>query len=131
MSVWREFNNNPLNRRVGDCAVRAISAALDLDWETAYAMLAMEGYSHGDLPSSDAIWSNILRRYGFKRYAIKNTCPDCYNAGDFASDHPDGVYVLGFGGHVATVKDGMVWDSWDSTKEIPQFYWTDSNETED
>lgn len=128
MGVWQEFNNNPTGRRVGDCAVRAVSAALDMDWETAYALMSMEGYSRGDMPSSDAIWGNVLRRHGFKRYAIDNECPDCYNAEDFANDHPRGVYVLGFGGHVATVKDGQLYDSWDSSNEIPQFYWTDETE---
>lgn len=128
MGVWVEWNKNPKGKRVGDCAVRAVSVALDMDWETAYALLSMEGYSRGDLPSSDATWGNVLRRYGFKRYAIDNQCPDCYNAEDFASDHPQGIYVLGFGGHVATVKDGQLYDSWDSSGEIPQFYWTDETE---
>ena len=31
--------------------------------------------------------------------------------------------MLGFGGHVATVVDGNLYDSWDSSMEIPQFYW--------
>jgi hypothetical protein len=39
-------------------------------------------------------------------------------------DHPHGTYVLGFGGHVATVVDGTLYDSWNSLQEIPQFYWT-------
>ena len=40
--MWREFNNNPKGHRVGDCAVRAVSVALGVDWDTAYAMLANE-----------------------------------------------------------------------------------------
>lgn len=31
------YNPNPMSRIVGDCAVRAISKALDIDWELAYA----------------------------------------------------------------------------------------------
>ena len=54
---------------------------------------------------------------------IPNTCPDCYNAEDFTYDHPRGVFVLGFGRHVATVVDGDIYDSWDSSNEIPQYYW--------
>ena len=41
--MYIEFNNNPCGRRVGDCAVRAVSKALDVSWETAYIMLAMNG----------------------------------------------------------------------------------------
>lgn len=124
MSVWRMYNPNPVGRMVGDCAVRAVSAALGIGWETAYAMIVRNGYLMGDMPSSNAVWGAILREHGFRRYAIPNTCPDCYTAGDFAHDHPRGVYVLGFGTHVATVKDGLIYDSWDSSREIPQYVWT-------
>lgn len=123
MSIWIEFNNNPTGRRVGDCAVRAVSVALGVDWETAFAMLANNAYQMGDMPSSDSVWGSVLRQHGFYRRSIPNECPDCYSAADFARDNTRGVYVLGFGGHVATVKDGKLYDAWDSSNEIPQFVW--------
>lgn len=121
--MWKEFNNNPTGRRVGDCSVRAIAAALGVDWERAYSLLAAAGYAMGDMPSSDSVWGAVLRQNGFYRESIPNTCPDCYSAEDFCLDHPDGVYVLGFGGHVATVRSGRLLDSWDSSQLSPQFYW--------
>lgn len=121
--MYLEYNPNPVGRRVGDCAIRAIAKALDIDWETAYSLIVANGYAMGDMPSSDSVWGAVLRQNGFYRESIPNTCPDCYTAEDFARDHSKGVYVLGFGGHVATVKDGNLYDSWDSSKEIPQFYW--------
>lgn len=121
--AWIEYNPNPVGRRVGDCAVRALAKALETDWETAYAMIALNGYSMGDMPSSDSVWGATLRQKGFYRASIPNDCPDCYTAEDFTKDHPEGTYVLGFGGHVATVKEGNLYDSWDSRNEIPQFYW--------
>ena len=121
--MWVKYNPNPAGRMVGDCAVRAISAALDIDWETAYQLIANAGYQMGDMPSSDSVWGAVLRQNGFYRKAIPNSCPDCYTAEDFANDHPHGTYVLGFGGHVATVKDGRIFDSWDSRGEIPIYYW--------
>ena len=114
---------NPAGRRVGDCAVRAVAVALGVDWETAFALLASNAYIMGDMPSSDAVWGSVLRQHGFYRQAIPDRCPDCYTAEDFAHDYPHGVYVLGFGGHVATIKDGRLYDAWDSSKEIPQFVW--------
>ena len=121
--MWKYFNNNPAGRNVGDCAVRAVSVALDVDWETAFLMLTSAGYQMGDLPSSDSVWGAVLRQNGFYRSAIPNSCPDCYDADDFSRDNPKGIFVLGFGGHVATVKDGDLYDSWDSSREIPQFVW--------
>ena len=121
--MWIEYQPNPAGRRVGDCAVRAVARALDIDWENAYAKIAANGYAMGDMPSSNSVWGAVLRQNGFYREAIPNTCPDCYTAADFCNDHPRGVYVLGFGNHVATVKDGNLYDSWNSLNEIPQYYW--------
>ena len=124
MARWVNWNKNPTGRSVGDCAVRAVSVALDVDWETAYSMIALNGFLMGDLPSSNAVFGSVLREHGFSRYAVPNTCPSCYTIGNFADDHPRGVYVVGTGNHVVTIKDGDVYDSWDSRKEIPQYYWT-------
>lgn len=121
--MWIEYNPNPISRKVGDCAIRALTKALDVDWETAYLMAAVNGYGMGDMPSADSVWGAVLRQNGFYREAVPNTCPDCYTAAEFAQDNPQGTFVLGFGGHVATIKDGDLYDSWDSSNEIPQFYW--------
>lgn len=121
--MWQKYNPSPTGRNVGDCSVRAVAKALDTDWETAFLMLCANGYQMGDMPSSDAVWGSVLRQNGFYRAAIPDTCPDCYSAEDFCRDYPRGVYVLGFGGHVATIKDGVIYDSWDSSKELPQFVW--------
>lgn len=121
--TWREYNPNPSGRSVGDCAVRAIAMALEVSWERAYAMIVVNGFVMGDMPSSDSVWGSVLRQNGFKRAAIENSCPDCYTAADFCDDHPKGTFVLAFGGHVATAKDGILYDSWDSSLESPQFYW--------
>ena len=121
--MWVYYNPNPTGRNVGDCAVRAISKAFDIDWEEAYDLISDAARLMGDMPSANSVWGAVLRQNGFYRKAIPNSCPDCYTAEDFCIDHPYGTYVLGFGGHVATVKNGRLYDSWDSTKEIPQYYW--------
>ena len=123
MSRWRQFNENPAGRNVGDCAVRAVSVALGVDWETAFAMIANNAFQMGDMPSSNSVWGAVLRQHGFKRSVIPNSCPDCYTIGDFAEDHPKGVFVVCTGNHVCTIRDGLIYDSWDSSREVPQFFW--------
>lgn len=120
--MWKHFNPNPLGRNVGDCAVRAVAAVLNVDWETAYSMLAMNGYLMGDLPQANSVIAATLRKNGFYKQIIPDTCPDCYTAEMFCQDHPKGVYVLGFGNHMAAVIDGELWDAWDSSQEIPIYY---------
>lgn len=123
MSRWQYFNPNPYGKYTIDCAVRAVAAALDIDWRGAYALIHARGYGEGDMGPANGTWGSVLRRYGFRRAIIPNSCPDCYTAGDFAIDNPVGVFVLGFENHTAAVIDGYVWDSFDSTKLCPQYYW--------
>lgn len=121
--MWELYNTNPTGRHVGDCTVRALCKALDLSWEQAYAMLAMQGYIMGDMPSSNAVFGAILKANGFVRETIPNECPDCYTLEDFANDHPEGTFVVGMSGHVATVLDGTIYDAWHSENEIPIYVW--------
>jgi len=91
-------------------------------------MSAINGYKMGDMPSSNSVWGAVLRQNGFYKHVIPNTCPDCYTFEDFAKEHGEGVYVIGTGSHVATVIDGVLYDAWDSSNEIPVFYWSKESE---
>ena len=117
------YNPNPTGRHVGDCAVRAVAKALDISWDDAYRLMTDEGFIMGDMPSSDAVWGAVLKSHGFYRSVVPNICPQCYTAEQFSRAHPEGIYVLGFGNHVATVIDGDIFDTWDSSHEIPVYYW--------
>ena len=75
-----------------------------------------------DMPSSNPVWGSYLRKRGFEQVMIPNTCPNCYTIADFCREHPDGVYVVGTGTHVVCVKSGDAFDAWDSTNEIPVYY---------
>ena len=121
---YEYFNPNPAGRRVGDCAVRAVAKALNIDWETSYSLIAKNGFYMCDMPSSDSVWGVVLRQHGFNKHIVPNMCPDCYTAMDFVDDHNKGIYVIGFGGHVATAINGVLYDSWNSSNEIPIYYWT-------
>lgn len=124
--AWAYYNPNPVHSEggVGDCAVRAVAKALDISWEEAYAKLSMNGYLMGDIPNSDVVWGSVLRAEGYTRAVVPNTCPDCYTVEEFCEDHPIGLFVIKSDNHVATVIDGILYDSWNSEKKIPIYYWT-------
>lgn len=130
MAEWKHYNPSPAGRNVGDCSVRAVAKALGTDWETAYALIAMAGFQMNDMPSSNAVWGAVLRKRGFYRHIIPNSCPDCFTVGQFADDHPSGVYVVATGNHVVTIENGIVFDSWDSRGESAIYFWSE-NETEE
>lgn len=121
--MFELYNPNPRNRRVGDCAVRALAKATGQSWDDAYDEMTAQGKYNCNMPSSDEVWGACLAKHGFRRFAVPSRCPDCYTASDFLRDHPKGIYVLAFGGHVATAVDGVLYDSYDSTSFSPQFYW--------
>lgn len=121
MAEWVYYNPNPNGQKIGDCVVRAISAAIEKDWDTVYTGLTFQGFVLKDMPSSNYVWGEYLRSKGFERQSIPNTCPSCYTVEQFADDNPEGVFVLGTGTHAVCVRDGCVLDSWDSRSEVADF----------
>lgn len=119
---YKYYNPNPLGLSVGDCTIRAISKIIERDWKDTYLGLIVQGYNMYDMPSANRVWGEYLHAHGFVRRTIPNTCPDCYTVRDFCIDNPVGKYILGTGEHVIAVVDGDYYDSWDSGREIPIYY---------
>ena len=117
--MYVEYNPNPKQKRVGDCVIRAICKATEQEWEKVYIQLCLQGLKMSDMPSSNAVWGSYLKSRGFLQVTIPNTCPDCYTIKDFCEEHPQGVYVLGTGNHACCIKDGCLYDAWDSSQETP------------
>lgn len=126
--MWIYYNPNPISVRVGDCAIRAVAKALNVDWETAYALISTNGFAMGDIMASNNVWGSVLRQNGFYRHIIPNECPDCYTVKDFCKDHPKGLYVLGLQNHVVTCENGSYFDTWDSGNETVIYYWSKEKE---
>lgn len=122
MGRFQSYNANPVNNTVGDCTVRAISKVLDQDWEKTYIDLCLQGYIMCDMPSSNRVWGAYLKSKGFKRHLIEDDRED-YNVEDFCMEHPNGRYILAISGHVVGVVSGYAFDTWDSTQEVPVYYW--------
>lgn len=120
---YRYYNPNPAGKKVGDCVIRGICRLTGETWNTIYVGIATQGYGMHDMPSSNAVWGEYLRRYGYKRYVIPNVCPECYTVKDFCKDNPRGSFLLATGSHVVAVVDGDYYDAWDSGAEVPIYYW--------
>lgn len=121
--MYKEYNANPVERKGQDCTVRAISKILGKSWDEVYISLCTYGLKYYDMPSANYVWGAYLMDKGYKREVIPNTCPQCYTVDDFANDHPKGSYILALTGHVVAVFDGDYYDSWDSGREVPIYYW--------
>ena len=121
--MFEYYNPNPIDTHVRDCAVRAVAKALDISWEQAYIKLCTNGYMMGDMPSANIVWGAVLRENGFTRKQLPNDCPNCYTIRNFLNEHPKGTYVFVTDNHAVTAIDGIVYDIWDSSSEVPIFVW--------
>lgn len=123
------YNMNPDKKKTIDCVIRGVSFVTGQDWETVFIHIAVECIMHHDMPEANYIWAGYLKRLGFKKHLIPDTCPICYTVKDFCMDHPVGTYLLviiGYGtegGHAVAVQDGNYFDIWDSGNEVPTYYW--------
>lgn len=116
------YNPNPAGNLVGDCVIRAICKSTGKSWDEVYDELHEVGRQLKDMPSSNYVWAAYLKRLGYKRRVIPDTCPDCYTVRNFIQDYPYGNYILGTGTHVIVVVDGDYYDAWDSGNEVPIIY---------
>lgn len=123
--MYIEFNPNPKRQYVGDCVIRAISLATDLDWNTIYISLCVWGFTLADLPSSNQVWGKYLLEHDFKKYP----CSDCPTVEKFCEAHPKGTYILATGTHAIACIDGNYYDTWDFGQEIPMYYFKKESES--
>ena len=91
-------------------------------WVETYLDLCLFGLLMADMPSANAITAAYLKKKGFQRKNIPETCPDYYSVKDFCRDNKDGIFVLGTGTHMVAVIDGDYYDAWDSGDEMPVYY---------
>lgn len=118
---WMPYNPNPRGLNVGDCTVRALCAATGMTWDEAYAAIAAEGFDRKDMPSSNSVWGTWLQDHGFSYQGIQEACPFCTTLSDFAKTHRCGVFVVGTGSHVVTIRDGEWFDTWNSGDTVPLY----------
>ena len=120
--MYIPYNPNPAGNLVGDCVIRAIAKGTGKTWDEVSDELHEVAYELKDMSSSNYVWATYLKRLGFHRYIIPDTCPDCYTVKDFAYDHPYGTFILGTGTHAVCVQDGNIFDAWNSSNEVPIYY---------
>ena len=121
--MYKHYQPNPRGVQTDDCVIRALTKALDVDWDTASVYAIVQQIRDSDLYVKNYVWGNLLLRNGFTKHHIPDTCPDCFTVEDFAKEHPHGLYILGTGEHAVAVVDGDWYDTFDSGAMIPIVYY--------
>lgn len=120
--MWKKINANPAKKRVGDCVIRAISIATGKPWEDVYDDLCRVGREEFDMPSSNRVWGLYLYWLGFSPFILPDDCPSCITVREFARRFPAGAYIVGTGAHAVAVIDGDYYDTWDSGRTVPRYF---------
>ncbi len=123
----RYYQPNPQHKRVGDCGVRAVSAAFSVPWEAAFdrvsaaARMVTPTFNKRDVCEKYLVSEGYVKqeapRIGDREMTAREFCEFLERR------HPKGVRVLALLGdsHVAAVLPDndasyRVWDNWDSTE---------------
>ena len=116
--MFIQFNGNPCGLSIGDCVIRAISIVTGYSRHKVYAGLCVQGFPCTIWGNSNAVWNDYLLALGFNRYPVTERM----TVSEFSAKHPKGRYIIGTGSHAVAVVDGNIIDSWDSSQEIPLYY---------
>lgn len=107
----------------GDCGVRALAIALDMDYKIAYNLLAQANKDMGFAKSArngihKNIYNSVLNKLGWfwvsapKFVGRKARCSDL-----------KGIVIAQQAGHFVTVINGIPQDTWDCSNKMVYGYW--------
>ena len=117
---FRYYNAHPYNRLVDDCVKRSVTLTTGISYKEVKKGLnehkkitGAKAFNEKGNPRSYI--ENVL---GFPRViAPKNTDGTRDTVEEFAKAHPKGRYVVSVSGHWTACINGIVYDTWDCTKE--------------
>lgn len=121
--MWIKANPNPCGKEAPDCVIRAIAIALNMSWFQVFDELCNVARNDCNMPSADSVWGHYLYLKGFEPFLLPQNCPRCVTVRAFTEIFPEGIFIIGTGNHAIAVINGNHYDSWDSSDEVPSFFW--------
>ena len=125
-----EINNNPNNVTTGDCAVRAISLALDKTWKEVYKELTKEGLKSGFIMNDKKNIENYLKQIGFVKEIIRRKDNTKYTVEEFCDElaKKDETYIVTITQHVTLIKNKTLFDTWNCADNLINNIWIKNKE---
>jgi len=120
--MWVYANPNPCRQEEPDCVVRAICLATGKKWHEVHSELCRLSAERCTMPSVNWLWELYLRKHGFRKFLLPDTCPQCVTVREFCRRYQKGRYIIGTGTHAVCVRDGDWYDTWDSGDETPTYF---------
>ena len=121
------YNANPKNRITGDCVIRALSVFLQKDYYDVYKELYDTSIKTGYMVNDKKNYERYLKDMGIEKQKQPRQADNTkYTGKEFIKEiaRPGKRYFAHIGGHhVIAIKDGRIYDIWDSSNKSIGNYW--------
>ena len=123
--VYFQPNHKDLKDEVGDCAVRSICCAENLEWLDAYDLMSFYAREVWSPFNCKKGYEHILTKLGYTYHSIGRPKKGQKRptVAKFAKEHKEGIYLPIVANHYVCIKDGTYFDSWDSGTLAVYGYW--------
>ena len=111
------YNNNPHNRHIDDCTLRAISLLTNRNWHDVYEELSSLANEESLMMDSVMFIENYLD----ERYPRE--CHYSKTIGEFSKEYPHGKYAVTTNGHITAIINGNIYDTFDPSDRIMRCAW--------
>ena len=112
--TFEKYNANPENKNIGDCSIRAICTATPLTYQQAKKLLETKVFESG------AAWNtvkNITAALADLGIEVKAASRETVNS--FTKHCDTGAsYVVFVAKHAVAVVNGVIYDTWDSSRRF-------------
>lgn len=127
--AFHYYNANPKGKYTGDCSFRAISLALGMDYNESVRERFEMFIETGIAPDTVEGEEKYLKAKGWvKHRQPRKDNNQKYTGVEFCKEFK-GTCVAHIGVHHAVcIKDGKIWDTWDSSDGCIGNYWTKGEE---
>lgn len=123
-STFVNYNANPKGRITGDCTFRAIATALEQTWEETVMEMAELSCKTGYAINDNKGIAKYMELKGWKKMKQPRKKNNTKYTGNEFCKMFKGTCVANIGGHhIVCIKNGKVYDTWDSTEGCIGNYW--------
>lgn len=113
------YNVNPKGKTIGDCVVRAISLALDIDYNVVENVLLENSYKNKcNVISRDCYGKVLEEQYGLPLFKPKNI-----TVGELSRLFKEHKLIIRIEGHLTCSIYGNIMDIWNAENEIVDVFW--------
>jgi len=122
IDIYKFNNPHPNGKLVSDCVKRAITICSGLDYNTVQTLLNIykRNVTKTKKINEDKNWTPYVEKVlGWKKInGFLNM-----KVGEFAKEHPEGVYLISVRKHLTAVVDGVVQDTWNCSYKAINKVW--------